>query len=59
MMEILNKTCRLCLAVQEEGKELILLKIVEKQKIKFEELTNVEVREKNLKIRFKLISFFN
>lgn len=43
MIELLNKTCRMCLAIQEQEKELVFVEISEEQKGKFENLTGFEV----------------
>lgn len=43
MKEILNKTCRLCLATDAQDKTLIFVPITEEQKGKFEELTGIQV----------------
>lgn len=45
MKEILNKTCRLCLAIEAQEKALVFVQITEDQKTKFEELTGIEVCE--------------
>lgn len=43
MREILIKTCRLCLAIHQQDKELVFVKISDEQKEKFENLTGIEV----------------
>lgn len=43
-MDILNKTCRLCLAIQEQEKELVFVSISKEQKDKFEKITGIEVK---------------